>query len=38
MGHEQQCVMRGDFNQLVEDLLLAKVCNMNFLRLTQRPV
>ena len=38
MGHEQQCVIRGDFNQLVEDLLLAKVCNMNFLRLTQRPV
>jgi hypothetical protein len=38
MGHEQQCVMRGDFDQLVEDLLLAKVCNMNFLRLTQRPV
>ncbi|NBN93575.1 MAG: hypothetical protein EBV35_07085 [Betaproteobacteria bacterium] len=31
-------VMRGDFDQLVEDLLLAKVCNMNFLRLTQRPV
>ena len=38
MGHEQQCVMRGDFDQLVEDLLLAKVCNMNLLRLTQRPV
>lgn len=38
MGHEQQCVMRGDFDQLVEDILLAKVCNMNFLRLTQRPV
>ncbi len=38
MGHEQQCVMRGDFEQLVEDILLAKVCNMNFLRLTQRPV
>ena len=38
MGHEQQCVMRGDFGQLAEDILLAKVCNMNFLRLTQRPV
>ena len=38
MGHEQQCVMKKDWNQLVEDLLLARICNMNFLRLTQRPV
>lgn len=38
MGNEQQCVMKGDYQQLLEDLLLAKVCNMNFLRLTQRPV
>lgn len=38
MGHEQQCVMKGDMEQLVEDILLAKICNMNFLRLTQRPV
>jgi len=38
MGHEQQCVMKKDWNQLIEDLLLAKICNMNFLRLTQRPV
>lgn len=38
MGHEQQCVMKEDYNQLLEDLLLAKLCNMNFLRLTQRPV
>lgn len=38
MGHEQQCVMRGDFDQLLDDLLLAKACHMNFLRLTQRPV
>lgn len=38
MGHEQQCVMSGDFAQLIDDILLAKVCNMNFLRLTQRPV
>ena len=38
MGFEQQCVMRGDFARLTEDILLAKVCNMNFLRLTQRPV
>lgn len=38
MGHEQQCVMKGDMGQLTEDILLAKICNMNFLRLTQRPV
>lgn len=38
MGHEQQCVMKGDMDQLLTDLILAKVCNMNFLRLTQRPV
>ena len=38
MGHEQQCVMKGDMEQLLTDLLLAKICNMNFLRLTQRPV
>ena len=38
MGFEQQDVLRKDFNQLVDDILLAKICNMNFLRLTQRPV
>lgn len=38
MGHEQQCVMQKDWNQLIEDILLARICNMNFLRLTQRPV
>lgn len=38
MGHEQQCVIRKDWNQLRDDILLAKLCNMNFLRLTQRPV
>ncbi len=38
MGFEQQDVMRGDINQLIDDILLAKLCNMNFLRLTQRPV
>lgn len=38
MGHEQQCVIKGDFDQMLNDLLLAKICNMNFLRLTQRPV
>ncbi len=38
MGFEQQDVLRGDMDQLLYDLLMAKVCNMNFLRLTQRPV
>lgn len=38
MGHEQQCVMKGDLEQLIDDILLAKICHMNFLRLTQRPV
>ena len=38
MGFEQQDVLRKDFDQLIDDILLAKLCNMNFLRLTQRPV
>jgi len=38
MGFEQQDVFRKDFGQLTDDILLAKICNMNFLRLTQRPV
>lgn len=38
MGFEQQDVLNGDFNQLIDDILLAKLCNMNFWRLTQRPV
>ena len=38
MGFEQLDVMRGDFEQLEYDMLMAKACNMNFLRLTQRPV
>ncbi|MBP3360937.1 MAG: glycoside hydrolase family 2 [Clostridia bacterium] len=38
MGFEQQDVMRGDIDRLIDDILLAKLCNMNFLRLTQRPV
>ena len=38
MGFEQQDVANGDFDQLVDDILLAKVGNMNFLRITQRPV
>ena len=38
MGYEQQDVLRGDFDSLLYDMLMAKACNMNFLRLTQRPV
>ncbi|MEN7973487.1 MAG: glycoside hydrolase family 2 TIM barrel-domain containing protein, partial [Verrucomicrobiota bacterium] len=38
MGHMQQCVMKKDWDQLRDDILLAKICNMNFFRLTQRPV
>ena len=30
--------MNGNIGQLIDDILLAKICNMNFLRLTQRPV
>jgi hypothetical protein len=38
MGFEQQAVMAGDTARLIDDILLAKICRMNFLRLTQRPV
>ncbi len=38
MGHMQQCVMKGDYNQLIDDILIAKYANLNFYRLTQRPV
>ena len=38
MGFEQQDVLRGDIDQLIDDILLAKLCHMNFLRITQRPV
>ncbi len=38
MGFEQQDVFQKDFRQLEDDILLAKICNMNYLRFTQRPV
>lgn len=38
MGHLQQCVIKKDWGQLRDDILLAKICHMNFLRMTQRPV
>ncbi len=38
MGFEQQDVLHKDFDQLIDDILIAKLCNMNFWRFTQRPV
>jgi hypothetical protein len=38
MGFMQQDVFKKDWDQLINDILLAKICNMNFYRLTQRPV
>ena len=38
MGHMQQCVIQKDWDQLRDDILLAKICHMNYFRLTQRPV
>ncbi len=38
MGFLQQDVFKKDWDQLIEDILLAKICNMNYYRLTQRPV
>lgn len=38
MGHLQQCVMHEDFEQLADDILIAKLCNLNYYRITQRPV
>ena len=38
MGHLQQCVMNKDWDQLIDDILIAKIGNMNYYRVTQRPV
>jgi hypothetical protein len=38
MGFEQMDVFRGDLNQLHDDLLMTKLANINYLRITQRPV
>lgn len=37
MGNLMNCVMKGDFDQLRDDILLAKIANMNFWRMTQQP-
>ncbi len=38
MGFMQQDVFKKDWDQLIDDILLAKICNMNYYRFTQRPV
>lgn len=37
-GREQRCVFLKDYQTLLRDYLLAKVGNINYLRITQRPV
>jgi len=38
MGHLERNIMEGKPDQLRDDILLAKLTHLNFLRLTQRPV
>ncbi|MEX0325178.1 MAG: hypothetical protein AB3N33_03720, partial [Puniceicoccaceae bacterium] len=38
MGNFERCIMKGDFDGLRDQILLAKLTRMNFLRMTQRPV
>lgn len=38
MGHLPRCVMEGNYEQLIDDILTAKVAHLNFFRMTQRPV
>ncbi|MBI9064171.1 MAG: hypothetical protein JEZ14_19450 [Marinilabiliaceae bacterium] len=38
MGFLQLDVKNKNWDQLIDDILLAKICNLNFIRLTQRPV
>lgn len=37
MGNLMQCVIRKDFDQLRDDILLAKIAGMTFWRMTQQP-
>lgn len=37
MGNLMQCVIRNDYDQLRDDILLAKIVGMNFWRMTQQP-
>ena len=38
MGHLPRAVMENNDEQLLDDIAIAKVANMNFYRMTQRPV
>ncbi len=38
MGHFEVAVMKGDSDQLIEDILIGKLAHMNYFRLTQSPV
>ncbi len=38
MGHLQQCVIKEDYEQLIDDILIAKLAHLNYYRITQRPV
>jgi hypothetical protein len=38
MGHLPLCVIRNDYDQLLDDILIAKVAGLNYYRMTQRPV
>jgi len=37
MGNIMQCIIRNDYDQLRDDILLAKIAGMNFWRMTQQP-
>lgn len=37
MGNLMQCVIRKDYHQLRDDILLAKIAHMNYWRMTQQP-
>ena len=38
MGHLPLCVIRNDFDLLIDDIITAKVAGLNYYRMTQRPV
>jgi hypothetical protein len=38
MGATSNSIMKKDWQQVIDDILLAKISNMNFIRVTQRPV
>ena len=38
MGHLQVAAMRDDYDRVIKDILIAKACNLNFWRFTQKAV